>query len=82
MEIDAAIKCFRPILRNYLSVKDNKFASLKGIELHIDLLQFISISTRKRLKKIQSEILGEAVGTETDPVYITKDQLPTQTFQR
>lgn len=48
------------------------FVALKGLELHPDLLQFLPISTEKRLQKIKSEIYSQPIEiVNNEAVYVT-----------
>lgn len=74
IDIDSAIKAFRPVLRKHLAHSVDSFDSLEGTKLYPGLLEFLTHSTQKRMPKIDSDILGQNLKKSTEPVYITKTE--------
>lgn len=74
IDIDSAIQAFRPVLRRHLAQSVESFVSLEGTKLHPGLLEFFTHSTKKRMSKIDSDIIGQNSKCSSEPVYITETE--------
>lgn len=59
IDIDSAMQALRLVLRKHLAQSVDSFVSLEGTKLHPGLLEFLTHSTKKRMSKFDSDILGQ-----------------------
>ena len=78
IDIEDAVNAFRQTLRTYLKPENETFNALNGTKLHPGLLNFLEISTSKRMNFINTTVLNEEPNVminQNEPVYVSEEEV-------